>query len=345
MKRKALALGLAAALMTALLAGCMDNTQQNQNSVPPASQPNTSAANPPAVSGAPGTESTPTTSSAPAQSSMPPNSRATLSTDFSEIGALDRAPITWGPGVRRNAAGRSEACDLLQAAYGHYDALFIGPDEKTVYLTFDQGYENGYTEAILDILKEKGVRAVFFLTGHYLNSAPDLVQRMVDEGHIIGNHSYDHPNYATASAEDAFEDLSKLHEAVYNKWGIAMDLFRFPEGAFSEQALGLIQSTGYTSVFWSYAYNDWNPDSQMEPALALQKALDGAHNGCIYLFHTVGRTNSLILGDLIDGLREQGYQLALIEPMGTPPAEQHTDPFEERSEPEENIFLRPWPSN
>jgi len=356
MRFKSLALIMVAAMVLGLFAGC-SGWNNNASSSKPSTSSHTPSSSMPGTSSAPSTSGMPATSSEHATSSTPATSseesRATLSTDFSEIGALDTQPVTWGPGVRRNAAGRSEACDLLQEAYGDKDALFICEDNKTVYLTFDQGYENGYTAAILDVLKEKSVTGVFFLTGHYINSAPDLVQRMIDEGHVIGNHSYDHPNFATASIESAFNDLNRLHEGVYEKWGIGMNLFRFPEGAFSEQVLGLVQSTGYTSVFWSFAYKDWDSADQMEPSVALQKVLDGAHNGCIFLFHTVGETNSLILGDAIDGLRDMGYDIGVVQPMsaakdngGNAPDEKrdpwNIDSSSSSSAPSGgNIFLQP----
>lgn len=328
MNFKKLAMILAVVMSIAMLTGCTD-TNNNSSNNSTSSTPSTSSSD---ITSMPSSSEdmtssdaiSDTTSEIPQESSNPSGTtpdassadastaKPTLSTDFVEIGALDNKPVTWGPGVRKNAAGRSEACDMLQAAYGDEGALFIGPDEKVVYLTFDQGYENGYTAAILDVLKEKNVKGVFFLTGHYINSAPELVKRMIDEGHIIGNHSYGHLNYATATPEKSFEDVKKLHEEVFNKYGYSMDLFRFPEGAFSEQSLGLIKSTGYTSAFWSFAYNDWDPENQMDPQTALKRAVDGAHNGAIYLFHTVGKTNSLILSEFIDEMTAKGYTFGVI---------------------------------
>ena len=162
-----------------------------------------------------------------------------------EIEQLDSKQITWGPGSILDGQGRPEACVMLQQQYGKYSAWFIGQEEDKIYLTFDEGYENGYTSQILDVLKEKNVSAVFFVTMDYVTKEPELVQRMIDEGHAVGNHTTNHPNMTRISLEDAKKEVEQLHEYIQSEFGYEMMLFRAPEGAISEQTMALLQSMGY----------------------------------------------------------------------------------------------------
>lgn len=238
------------------------------------------------------------------------------STDFSKIGALDGKKLGWGPGTHKDDEGRPIGATDYQKKYGSYDAMFIAPSTKDIYLTFDQGYENGYTASILDTLKEKEVKAVFFLTYDYAKRQPELVRRMIDEGHIIGNHSYSHKSYPEdLNLEQAVEDIAKMHQFVLDEYGYTMTQFRFPMGYFSEKMLALVQSTGYKSVFWSFAYADWDVNKQVGYEKALQKTTAGKHPGAIYLLHSVGKDNSEILGALIDDIRAAGYTLSLYDPQ------------------------------
>lgn len=234
-----------------------------------------------------------------------------MSADFLAIGKLSNEPVKWGPGTIQDELGRSTACTGLQEQYGKYNACFIGPEhEKTIALTFDQGYENGYTAPILDTLKEKGVRAVFFLTGHYVRSQPELVQRMIDEGHILGNHSDSHKIYCKdLSIEDSAADAIWMQDYLRENFGYEMRLFRFPEGEFSEQSLALMQQMGYKSLFWSFAYNDWDPKNQPDPEAARARIEKYLHPGEIMLLHSVSATNAQILPEVIDMIREEGYTI------------------------------------
>lgn len=240
-----------------------------------------------------------------------------MSADFLQIGTLDTTQVLWGPGIAQDALGRSTACINLQKQYEKYDAFFIAPeDSNTVTLTFDQGYENGYTTPILDTLKEKGVRAVFFLTGHYVRSQPELVQRMIDDGHILGNHSDSHKVYCQdLSIEDSFADAKWMQDYLRDNFNYEMRLFRFPEGKFSEQSLALMQQMGYQSLFWSFAYSDWDVNKQPEPTAATEKILKFLHPGEIMLLHSVSSTNAKILPNLIDTIREKGYTVDVFEGM------------------------------
>lgn len=234
-----------------------------------------------------------------------------MSADFLAIGKLSNEPVKWGPGTIQDDLGRSTACTGLQDRFGKYNACFIGAEnEKTIALTFDQGYENGYTTPILDTLKEKGVRAFFFLTGHYVRSQPELVQRMIDEGHILGNHSDSHKVYCKdLSIEDSAADAIWMQNYLRENFGYEMRLFRFPEGEFSEQSLALMQQMGYKSLFWSFAYNDWDPNNQPDPAAARARIEKFLHPGEIMLLHSVSATNAQILPEVIDLIREKGYTI------------------------------------
>ncbi len=230
--------------------------------------------------------------------------------NLEEISKLPPDAIPWGPGVRKDKDGRSEACVMLQEKYGKYDAQFIAPKEKKIYLTFDEGYENGNSATILDILKEKNVQAVFFVTLEYVKANPELIQRMIDEGHIVGNHSAGHPNYTKISLEKAIEATMNLHNYMLDNYNYKMTLFRYPEGTFTEQTAALLQALGYKQVFWSFAYADWDPKSQIEDSVAYEKVKGATHDGAIYLLHAVSSTNSNILGKLIDAWRAEGYEIS-----------------------------------
>lgn len=225
-----------------------------------------------------------------------------------ELQALSTDPITWGPGTQYDTQGRPQACVSLQKQYGQYGAYFLGDNANAVYLTFDEGYENGYTEVILDTLKEKQVSAVFFITMDYAQKEPELIRRMIDEGHVVGNHSTNHPNMTTLSIEQVETEVMQLHEYISQTFQYDMYLFRAPEGAISKQSMAAVQSLGYRNVLWSFAYHDWDVTHQMDPSTALNKACSRCHPGAIYLLHAVSQTNAEILGDFIDSVRAQGYE-------------------------------------
>lgn len=238
-----------------------------------------------------------------------PNTAA-MSRDFSQISMLDATLDNGFPGGPVDEQNRPSGPLGYQEKYGKYDAHFIVPDSNKIYLTFDEGYENGYTARILDILKEKNVKAVFFITYPYAKAEPALVQRMVDEGHTLGNHSTAHKVFPTMTLQDAADDIMQLHDYVKANFGYEMYLFRPPEGAFSEQVLALIQSLGYKAMLWSFAYNDWNVDNQPLSLEATGNIVSKAHPGEICLLHAVSKTNSEILGDVIDQIRGQGFEFS-----------------------------------
>ncbi len=220
--------------------------------------------------------------------------------------SLDNTCVGWGCG-RTERGKRPTSAENCNQKYNKYNALFVGEDNKKVYMTFDEGYENGYTAPILDTLNKKGVKAVFFVTYDYVKRNPELVKRMIDEGHCVGNHTWSHPSMPSKSAEEMKNEIMRLHDLVKEGFGYEMSLFRFPRGEYSERALAVVKNCGYKSVFWSFAYVDWKTDAQPSVAESLKKAVNGAHNGAIYLLHAVSSTNNAILSELIDNVEAQGY--------------------------------------
>ncbi len=215
--------------------------------------------------------------------------------------------VVWGPGYAENNQRPNDPVSL-QEQYGKLGAQFIMSDEKFVCLTFDEGYENGYTPAILDTLKEKKVKAIFFVTYDFAKDNPSLIKRMIDEGHIVGNHSYRHYTMDEITIEEATEEIVYLDNYMNKNFHYKMTLFRFPKGEFSENTLALADSLGYKSVFWSFAYADWDTQNPPDKQEAFKTITKHTHNGEIILLHAVSATNAEILGDVIDDVRKQGYE-------------------------------------
>lgn len=181
--------------------------------------------------------------------------------------------------------------------------------EKVLYLTFDCGYENGYTKPILDTLKEKKVPAAFFVTLDYLKSdeGSDMTVRMIKEGHIVGNHSTTHPIFPEISRTEMAKEIETCDNYLREEFGYTSPYFRFPTGEYSDSALNLVGGIGYTSVFWSLAYLDYDTEKQPDPDEAFKTITDRLHPGAVILLHSVSSTNAQILGNVIDYAREQGY--------------------------------------
>ena len=223
---------------------------------------------------------------------------------------------SWGLSFRQEGAppiGNAGKDQLRQ-----YQAAYIGnTNEKVLYLTFDAGYENGCTAKILDTLKEKQVPAAFFLVGNYIRQSPDLVRRMVAEGHTVGNHTMHHYDMSRLSDKAAFsKELTDL-EALY-KETVGQELPKFyrpPQGIYSEENLKMAQELGYKTLFWSLAYVDWNNDSQPTKEAAFAKLLPRTHNGAVVLLHSTSKTNAEILGELIDKWKEAGYRFGTLEEL------------------------------
>ncbi len=222
---------------------------------------------------------------------------------------LSASAVGYGQGRARDTQNRPVDAAAFTEQYAALDACALTADENRIVLTFDQGYENGYTAGILDTLKEKGVSAIFFLTGDYAKREPALVQRMIDEGHCLGNHGMRHAALPTLSDAETEAEIMELHRYVNEHYGYEMQYFRPPCGEYDEAALARVQALGYKTVFWSAAHVDWKTDDQPDPQKALSDLTEMAHGGAIYLLHSVSETNAAILGNLIDALRAKGYTL------------------------------------
>lgn len=202
-----------------------------------------------------------------------------------------------------------------KALLDKYHGVWIGDtSKKIVYLTFDCGYENGYTDDVLDILKKEKVPGAFFITGHYIKSQPELVERMVKEGHIVGNHSWGHPDLSKISDKKYIHEIKKLEKAYDDLTGKHdMKYLRPPRGTFSERSLKLADQLGYTSVFWSFAYQDWLTNQQRGADYAYNSIMKRVHPGAIMLLHTVSKDNALALEKVIEDLKKQGYQFESLD--------------------------------
>lgn len=209
----------------------------------------------------------------------------------------------------KNGEVASIAQEPFREIIDKHEAIFLGDtSQKELYLTFDNGYENGYTANILDVLKEKQVPATFFVTGHYVEDQPELLKRMVNEGHLIGNHSWTHPDMSQTSDEEIRNELKKVKTAVAHITGQKeMEYLRPPRGIFNERVLRVAKEEGYTNVFWSVAYKDWDVKDQKGWKYAFDNVMSQLHPGAVILLHSVSKDNAEALGKIIDAAREQGY--------------------------------------
>ena len=226
---------------------------------------------------------------------------------------LSTKKIGWG--IKRNDnhqqpdLGKTNK-ELLEKNNG----IAIGTSvDKNIYLTFDEGYEAGYTEQILSTLKENNVKATFFITAHYLNTNEELVKRMIDEGHIVGNHTVNHKSMPDISNEEIKKEVMDLHLAIYEKFGYEMKYIRPPKGEYSERTLNECNNLGYKTVMWSFAYKDWEEKKQPQEQEALKIITENFHSGEIMLLHGNSKTNTNLLAQIIKQAREQGYEFASLE--------------------------------
>lgn len=216
--------------------------------------------------------------------------------------------LRWG--IRRNKdhnlpSADNGAPELLKK----YNSFYLGDTaKKKIYLTFDEGYENGYTPTILDTLKKEGVKAVFFITGPYLKDHSDLVERMIKEGHSVGNHTKNHPSLPQIDDEKVKSELKELDYEFYEKFNEHMKFFRAPKGEYSERTLKITNEMGYVNLFWSLAYDDWYQDKVRGREYAHKIVTDNLHNGAIILLHAVSPDNNEALPYIIKTARELGYE-------------------------------------
>ena len=195
-----------------------------------------------------------------------------------------------------------------------YDAK---TQEKVLYLTFDCGYENGCTAGILDTLRDKNVKAAFFCTQPEMEGNPELIARMIAEGHSVGNHSVRHPDFSKLSRERMYEEVKGFDDYLRTHFGYSAAYFRYPQGKYSENSLELLNQMGYTCVFWSLAYEDWDLENQKGAEHALDTVISRLHPGAVILLHAVSPDNAAALGDIIDEARELGYEFRALYEYGT----------------------------
>ena len=223
---------------------------------------------------------------------------------------------SWG--LNFQEAGKTPVGSAGRTVLAQFDAAYAGDEgEKVLYLTFDAGYENGCTAQILDVLKQHQVPAAFFLVGHYLEQEPELVCRMVNEGHTVGNHTWSHPDMSQITDPTAFSQELKQVEDLYRQiTGKELPKFyRPPQGIYSEENLKLARDLGYKTVFWSLAYVDWNNDSQPTSEEAFSKLLPRTHNGAVVLLHSTSKTNAAILDELLTKWKQEGYRFGTLDEL------------------------------
>ncbi len=293
----------------------------------------------PASSGSESDESSAPAESEDGEAELPTAGKYNVPTDLSFLNSIQKGHFVdkaaddpngcWYPGktVRDLTTGNVEykwdrdpsTLELVDK----YEAIYRGNDnEKYVYLTFDCGYEyrndqypDGVTNDILDTLKEKNVIGTFFVTGDYLKTDSDIVERMLDEGHIVGNHTLSHYNMTTLTPEKFVEEIDANNRLLKEKIPTAPDMvfYRPPEGGANEWTLALAQKMGLYTSFWSATVADYNTSNQPDPAATLNADKTMLHNGCVYLLHAVSTTNAQILGELIDYIRAEGYEIRPLD--------------------------------
>ena len=225
------------------------------------------------------------------------------------------AEENWGLSFQEE--GKLPAANASIQEMEKYNAYYAkDTQEKVLYLTFDCGYENGNTPAILDALKKHNVKAAFFVVGNYLETSPDLVKRMIEEGHIVGNHSYHHPDMSNMGKEEFTKELGELETLYQQIAGTPMKkYYRPPQGKYSKSSLQLAKDLGYQTVFWRLAYVDWNQDSQPTHEEAFDKLLKRVHPGAVVLLHNTSKTNGEILDELLTKWEEMGYTFQTLEEL------------------------------
>lgn len=233
--------------------------------------------------------------------------------DETNIESLDNKKIGWG--IKRNDNHEQpDVGSVNRKILDKYQGIYMGNnDKKLIYLTFDLGYEAGYTSKILEVLKQNDVKATFFITAHYVNTQPDLVKQMIDEGHIVGNHTVNHKSMPTCSLDTIKKEVMDLHSAIYDKFGYEMKFIRPPKGEYSERTVAYTNTLGYTSVMWSFAYDDWDEAKQGRESYGKKKILDNLHNGEVMLLHATSKDNSNILDEVIKEIKNQGYEFRNID--------------------------------
>lgn len=226
----------------------------------------------------------------------------------------DNTKIGWG--LKKVQGAQPEVPASWQEMLKKYDSYYLGnTTEKVMYLTFDEGYENGYTAQILDVLKKTQTPAAFFVTGPYIKNEAELIKRMVNEGHTVGNHTVNHPSMPDVSNEEVKKELADLNKMFFDLTGKNMAFLRPPRGEFSERTLAISKDMGYKNIFWSVAYADWDTKNQKGVQNAVKQVTSQFHNGAIILLHAVSSDNANGLEQIINTAKEQGYTFKRLEDL------------------------------
>ncbi|CAH0345178.1 delta-lactam-biosynthetic de-N-acetylase [Bacillus sp. CECT 9360] len=232
------------------------------------------------------------------------------------VSAESNSPYGWGFNKGKNGMA-AEAGQKLDEMIKKYGAVYKGDStKKDIYLTFDNGYENGYTGKVLDVLKKQHVPGAFFVTGHYLKTEPELVKRMAAEGHIVGNHSWHHPDMTGITTEKIRQELEMVREKTEELTGQkTMNYLRPPRGVFSERTMAVAKEEGYLHIFWSLAFKDWQIDQQKGAQYSYNEVMRQIHPGAILLLHTVSKDNADALDSIITDLKKQGYCFKTLDDL------------------------------
>jgi len=243
---------------------------------------------------------------------------ARFAKEYTQTMTMAMQAENWGLGFGGVAEGGQPTGNATAEELKQYDAYYVGsPDEKVIYLTFDCGYENGNTGAILDALKKHNAPATFFVVGHYVESAPDMIKRMIAEGHTVGNHTYHHPDMsAISNLSDFQKEMDDVANAFKELTGQDMSMYyRPPQGKYSTNNLNMAKQLGYATFFWSLAYVDWNVDKQPSHEEAFEKLTGRVHPGAVVLLHNTSKTNGEILDELLTKWEEMGYTFGTLEEL------------------------------
>lgn len=233
-----------------------------------------------------------------------------------QTSAVVKQVQNWGLGF--GESGTQPSGNVSATKLAEYDAYYVGDaKEKVIYLTFDAGFENGNTEPILDALKKHNAKGTFFVVGHYLETAPDLIKRMVEEGHAVGNHTYSHPDMSAISDKASFmkelQDVEALYKEITGEE--MLKYYRPPQGKFSLENLQMAQEMGYKTFFWSLAYVDWYQNDQPTHEQAFGKLIPRIHPGAIVLLHNTSQTNGEIIDELLTKWEEMGYRFGTLDEL------------------------------
>ena len=238
------------------------------------------------------------------------NNEETVTTS---TGAISNKTIGWG--IKRNDNHEQpDVGEQNKKILEENNGICLGSNEKkNIYLTFDEGYETGYTPKILETLKNNNVKATFFITAHYVNTQEELVKQMISEGHIIGNHTVNHKSMPTLTDEQIKTEVMDLHQVMLEKFNYEMKYIRPPKGEYSERTIIETNKLGYKTVMWSFAYEDWNENKQPDEEKSKEKILKNLHNGEIMLLHGNSKTNTNILDTIIKEAKNRGYEFKSLD--------------------------------